>query len=121
MSRARHEMHDGHHMEHHKRAHGGGIGAIGKDESTKGEESYTAGDPDTEKEAKRRARGGKVHKGKAPRMVHGHMPHHHHNRPGRKRGGSMGADSHPMTEAAKLTEPEGMSGRTSNRVDREDD
>jgi hypothetical protein len=108
MSRARHEEHD------KKRAKGGGIGAM-NDKM----ESYTAGNPDTEKEAEKRARGGKVHKGKMPRMVHGSAPHHHGNRPGRKRGGSMGADSHPMTEASRLEAPEGMSRR--DGVDKEDD
>jgi hypothetical protein len=113
MSRARHEEHD----KKHERAKGGGIGAIGKVK----EESYAGTGSDTEKEAERRARGGKVHKGKMPMMMHGKAPKHHANRPGRKRGGSMGADSHPMTEASRLSEPQGMSGRTSNRVDREDD
>lgn len=110
MSRARHEE-----------AKGGGIGDIGMDGSMKGMESYTAGNPKVEKEAEKRARGGKVHKGKMPRMVHGSAPMHHGNRPGRKSGGSVGADSHPMTAASRLSEPEGMSGRTSNKVDREDD
>lgn len=117
MSRARHEKHD----MMHKRAKGGGVGEVGKDESMKGMESYTAGDPDTEKEADRRARGGgiKMKKGKMPHMVHGSAPRHHGNRPGRKGGGSVGADSHPMTQAAHLTPAEGMGGKYA--VDKRDD
>lgn len=107
MSRARHEE---------KRAKGGGIGDVGKVKT----ESYTAGDPDTEKEAEKRKRGGGVHKGKMPTMVHGSAPKHHGNRPGRKSGGSVGADSHPMTSAAKLSPPEGMSNRAGG-VDKMDD
>jgi hypothetical protein len=117
MSRARHEAKE--HKEEHKRAKGGALGGIGGVDDGKKTESYTAGDPDTEKEAERRKRGGGVHKGKMPTMVHGRMPHHHGNRPGRKRGGAMGADSHPMTEASKLEAPVGMSRR--DGVDKEDD
>lgn len=102
--------------DHEARAKGGGVGEVGPVKT----ESYTAGDPDTQKEAERRKRGGAVRKGKMPHMVHGSAPHHHGNRPGRKRGGSMGADSHPMTEAAKLTMPEGA-GRDYGKLDREDD
>ena len=107
-----------------KRARGGkadeGIGATGgPDGSTKGMEIRTAGDPDVVKEAERRKRGGGVHKGKMPTMVHGSAPRHHANRPGRKSGGSVGADSHPMTEAARLKGPEGLS--RDGGVDREDD
>ena len=109
MSRARHEE-----KEHEKRAKGGGIGAM-NDKM----ESYSGTGSDTEKEAERRARGGKVHKGKMPRMIHGSAPHHHGNRPGRKRGGSVGADSHPMTEASSLKMPEGLS--RSGGTDKEDD
>ena len=105
------------HKRKDRRAKGGGIGAVGAVK----EESYTAGDPKTEKEAEKRKRGGAVmKKGKMPHMVHGSAPHHHANRPGRKRGGSVGADSHPMTEAARLTMPEGMH-KDYGKLDREDD
>jgi hypothetical protein len=111
MSRARHEE-----MKHHeKRKDGGGIGGVGKVK----EESYAGTGSDTEKEAEKRKRGGSVKKGKMPHMVHGRMPHHHMNRPGRKRGGSMGADSHPMTEASRLEKPEGLNYDT--KVNKEDD
>lgn len=110
MSRARHEEKE------HKRAKGGGIGDVG---NVKADDYSGSGKPDVVKEAEKRARGGKVHKGKMPTMVHGRMPHHHENRPGRKRGGSVGADAHPMTSAARLEAPEGMSRR--DGVDKEDD
>lgn len=111
MSRARHEEHD----KKHHRAKGGGIGGVGEVKT----ESYEGTGSDTEKEAEKRKRGGAMHKGKMPTMVHGHKPRHHENRPGRKRGGSVGADSHPMTEAHKLSMPEGMS--RDGGVDKEDD
>lgn len=104
------------------RARGGetkGPGDIGEDGSTKGMESYTAGDPKVEKEAERRAKGGAIRREKMPRMVHGEAPRHHTNRPGRKSGWSIGADSHPMTEASRLKMPEGLS--RDGGVDREDD
>src|SRR5450755_1296796 len=102
MSRARHEEKE------KPRARGGAAGAGDIKENQK-VQSYAGTDSEVEKAAERRKRGGGVHKGKMPRMVHGNMPHHHENRPGRKRGGSVGADSHPMTEAATLKQPEGMS------------
>jgi hypothetical protein len=121
MSRARHEE--------HRRAKGDatkpdnddkgdtGIGGVADKKKT---ESYAGTGSDTEKEAERRKRGGGVHKGKMPHMVHGSAPRHHANRPGRKRGGAMGADSHPMTMASKLEQPEGMK-REGHTWDKEDD
>lgn len=105
------------------RARGGktekGPGDIGEDGSTKGMESYAGTGSDTEKEAERRAKGGALRKERMPRMIHGSAPHHNGNRPGRKSGGSVGADSHPMTEASRLKGPEGLS--RDGGVDREDD
>lgn len=111
MSRARHEVKT-------ERAKGGGIGAVGPVKT----ESYAGTGSETEKEAEKRKRGGKVtmRKGNMPHMVHGSAPKHHGNRPGRKSGGSVGADSHPMTAASKLSMAEGVS-RDSGKVDREDD
>jgi hypothetical protein len=104
------------------RARGGetkGPGDIGEDGSMKGMESYTAGKPKVEEEAERRAKGGAIRKERMPRMIHGSAPHHNGNRPGRKSGGSVGADSHPMTEASRLRGAEGLSRE--GGVDREDD
>lgn len=71
----------------HKRAHGGSI-------------------PDDEKEEmaelKKRARGGK-----APMHVAGAASKHHRlDRRGRKSGGSVGADTSPLTSASRLSAPE---------------
>jgi hypothetical protein len=108
--------HHGHPI-HHKRARGGGIGAT----EDKKEEIYSGGDSGTEREAaKERKHGGRKHGGKVPMHVAGHAAKHHRlDRPGRKRGGSVGADSHPMTEASKLTAAEGQSDNY--KLDREDD
>lgn len=104
MSRARH-------------AKGGGIGIIS--ETEKKPFSYSGTGSPTEKEALKRKSGGKVVKGNMPTMVHGKAPRHHGNRPGRKAGGSVGADTSPMTHASKLTHAEGMS--IGYKVDKEDD
>lgn len=134
------EKHTGrHHQLHHdmKRASGGGIGEVGKVK----EESYAGTGSDVEKEAERkrggrmkRARGGAVHK-REPMMVEGHKGGHRLDRPGRKRGGAVGADSKPFTSAHKLEAPEGMASNAygthlgkeaysspmSAKTDREDD
>lgn len=108
MSKHRHEAEK-------NRKRGGGVGAI----PTKvKEESYAGTGSDTEKEAERRARGGGVHKGRMPTMVHGNAPKHHRNRPGRRSGGSVGADAHPMTSASRL---EGREGERAEKLDKEDD
>jgi hypothetical protein len=104
--------------DHEARAKGGGVGAVPENEK---EESYAGTGSRTEKEAERRKRGGAVmRKGKMPHMIHGSAPRHHGNRPGRKGGGSVGADSHPMTEASRLSMPEGMH-KDYGKLDREDD
>lgn len=108
------------HMKHHKRAAGGGIG---DDDKKVKEESYAGTGSETEKEAERKKRGGRIHHGKVPMHVDGHKAAHHRlDRPGRKRGGAVGADSKPMTSAHNLTPPEGMKAQSMTaRTDREDD
>lgn len=65
-------------------------------------------------------RGGKVHHGSMPMHVDGKAPRHHRmDRPGRKRGGGIGADTSPMTAAARLTAPKGEHDQT--RTDARDD
>lgn len=106
-------------MKSTRRAKGGGVGAVPENAKA---ESYAGTGSRTEKEAERRAKGGavKMHKGRMPHMIAGHAPRHHGNRPGRKAGGSVGADSHPMTEASRLSAPEGMH-KDYTKLDREDD
>jgi hypothetical protein len=98
MSRARHSS-------------GGGIGAVPDNVKV---QNMGGADSNTAKEAERRKRGGAV-KGKMPMMVHGGAPKHHGNRPGRKSGGAVGADSSPMTQASRLTSPEGLSRDASDK------
>lgn len=106
--------HHGHPM-HHKRARGGGIG----DTPDEKPEVYEGGASGTAREADRKKRGGAAMK-KGPMHVDGHASRHQRlDRRGRKRGGSVGADSHPMTEAANLTRAEGQNDNV--RLDREDD
>ena len=65
-------------------------------------------------------RGGKVHHGSMPMHVDGKAPRHHRmDRPGRKRGGGIGADTSPMTAAARLTAPKGEHDQT--KTDARDD
>ncbi len=66
-------------------------------------------------------RGGGVHHGSMPMHVDGKAPRHHRmdRMPGRKRGGGIGADTSPMTAAARLTAPSGASMQT--RTDKRDD
>lgn len=105
------------HPIHHKRADGGGV----KDPKGEGhddyrdykgkEESYAGTGSDTEKEAEeRRKNGGKrANGGKAPALAVGGSPSRtlRMDRRGRKRGGSVGADMHPLTSANKLSEADG--------------
>jgi len=98
MSRARH-------------AKGGGVGAVPENEKA---QVYAGAGSNVVKEAERRAKGGML-KGKMPTMVHGSAPKHHGNRPGRKSGGAVGADAHPMTSASRLSSPEGLSRDASEK------
>jgi hypothetical protein len=87
------------HPIHHKRARGGGIG---DDEKAPKEEVYEGAGSRTEAEAKKRARGGK-----APMHVAGAASKHLRlDRRGRKSGGSVGADTSPLTSASRLSAPE---------------
>lgn len=70
------------HKKHHK-ASGGKI-------------EVDSGEPEVIKEAEEKKKGGKV-LGK----MHGKMPHHRLDRPGRKRGGRVGADTSPLSSAHK--------------------
>jgi hypothetical protein len=119
-----------HEHEHHKRARGGGIGEVDQNDDTKteGMEVYSgAGSKTIEKANKRKAggaiparkRGGKVHKKEPMHVEGGKMMRHRMDRPGRKRGGSIGADTSPLTEAARLTPAEGQ--KSGFRIGKGDD
>src|SRR5580658_6481592 len=123
---ASHEGHSGHPI-HHKRARGGGVAnergdedaeelGEGHEDARKGTmkaEVYAGKGSNTEKEAERRKNGGKraaggkvATKPKLPALAVGGAPSRHirMDRRGRKRGGSVGADSHPLTEASRMKE-----------------
>ena len=81
-----------------------GVNDAKKDKSPS--EVYAGKGSDVVKEAKKRADGGKVDGEAGPRRM---------DRPGRKRGGRIGADTSPLSSAARIKEP---AGRT---YDREND
>ncbi len=132
------------HPIHHKRARGGGVGDEGEGHEDDREdkppsEVYAGKGSRTEEEANRRKRGGKRADGgkapapaakpivaktapKMPALAVGGTPSRHirMDRRGRARGGSVGADSHPLTEASKMTEAEGEKRHYSS-LDPEDD
>jgi hypothetical protein len=62
-------------------------------------------------------RGGKVHHGSMPMMIEGKGAKHRLDRPGRKGGGAVGADTSPMTAASRLTAPPGVHNKTPDRED----
>lgn len=67
------------------------------------------GNPNVIKEAEERKKGGRAkrkHGGKSVEMHMGHKAHHRLDRPGRKRGGRIGADKSPLSSAHNATAPE---------------
>lgn len=61
------------------------------------------GNPYVEEEAKEKKHGGRAkHMGK----MHGHISRHRLDRPGRKRGGRVGADKAPLSSAAAKSSPD---------------
>lgn len=58
--------------------------------------AYAGGSSGTAKDAKKRKRGGAVTGGKTAMRL---------DRPGRQRGGRVGADTAPLTHAADVTQP----------------
>ncbi len=59
---------------------------------------YAGADSNVAKEAEEKKHGGKVHKKKGGH-VHGHMAKKRLDKPGRKRGGAVGADMKPLSTA----------------------
>jgi hypothetical protein len=71
-----------------------------------------SGNPDVIKEAedkegsyesgeKEKKKGGRVKRARGGMAMHGHSPKHRMDRPGRKRGGAVGADRSPLSTAHK--------------------
>ena len=99
--------------EHHHAAHmkDGKHHAKGGRIKVDGVEAYDGGgDPAVEEEAEKKKRGGRAKHAKGGH-VEGHKPKHHLGRkaPGRKRGGRVGADLSPLTEAHKSSSAPGPS------------
>ncbi len=84
------------HMHAKKRASGG---------ATK-PEFYAGAGSNVAKEAEEKKHGGKV-KRKHGGTVHGHHAKHRLDRPGRKRGGAVGADMRPLSSAYRETNAKG--------------
>lgn len=93
MAHHRHRVHEKHKDEKEKRARGGKA------------DFYAGGESNVAKEAEEKKRGGKVHMKKRGGKEMGHMEGHHAkkrmDRPGRKRGGGVGADMKPLSSASK--------------------
>lgn len=100
MSRARHKHEAG--------------GVVDKDESPK--EVYAGKGSHVEEEADERKDGGKVGhkrmKHKDGGCIEGHAGKRRLDRPGRKRGGGVGSDMHPLSSASKITNAEGHDADT---------
>lgn len=91
--------------EHHKRHHRARGGAEhGEMKPPKGND-FAGGESYVAKEAGMK-KGGVAHKKHHRSMeMHGAAAHKRLDRPGRKRGGGVGADAHPLSSAANLTAP----------------
>lgn len=93
---------------HKKRAYGG---SVEKDEGSK--DVYAGGGSNVAKEADERKHGGKVkakggkHEAKHLGKIDGGKARLRLDRPGRKRGGRVGADSAPLSSAAKTSDASG--------------
>jgi len=99
-------------MKGHKkhRAYGG---VVDKDEPAK--DAYAGGESNVRKEANEKAAGGrvgrkfggKIDSGKDLGKIEGKAAKMHLGRPGRKSGGRVGADSSPLSSAAKTSNAPG--------------
>jgi hypothetical protein len=88
-----------------KRASGG---VVPKDESPK--DVYAGADSNVKKEADERKDGGRVKKKKEMGKVDGKKSKMRLDRPGRKSGGRVGADSSPLSSAARVSERDDKEG-----------
>jgi len=97
-----HEKRHAAHLSHHKRYKGGRIPADGMEAGEGG------GNPHVEEEAEEKKKGGRAKHRKHGGHVDGHKGHHRmdHHRPGRKRGGRVGADTSPLSSAHNIGSPE---------------
>lgn len=63
------------------------------------------GNPAVFSDLRERKRGGRVDEGKSAGKVAGDLSRHRLDRPGRKRGGRVGADMSPLSSAHKTSSP----------------
>lgn len=109
MSRARHEMRE-------KRAEGGKIDVKPR--------PYNAEGSEVVKEAEEKNAGGRTGAKKKHAEAEGMMAKRRLDRPGRKRGGGIGADTSPLSTAARVKNAEGhdaTEGNAADNVDEKDD
>ena len=90
--------HGHHHGKHHKKG-GGRIGIVASGNKDVVEEAKE--DKDGDETGFERKRGGKVKKKKEKHAMDGKEPKHRMDRPGRKRGGAVGANTSPLSTAHK--------------------
>ena len=83
-------------------------GVVPKDESPK--DVYAGASSNVRKEADERRDGGRVKKAKEMGKVEGKKAKMRLDRPGRKSGGRVGADSSPLSTAAKTSGPSDKEG-----------
>lgn len=88
--------------------------AGGKIEPAIKPKAYNAEGSNVEKEADEKKRGGKVKKMRRGGHVEGMHGKKRLDRPGRKRGGSVGADMHPLSTASKITNASGHKATEGN-------
>lgn len=89
-----------------KMKHRASGGVVDKDPSPK--DVYAGRESNVAKEADERKRGGRVKKAKEMGKVEGKKAKMRLDRPGRKRGGRVGADRSPLSEAAKVSNPDNV-------------
>lgn len=110
--------HKGHVMHHHGKKKGGAV-EEGMDESKDPgpTDVYTGKDSPTVHEAEKRKKGGRAHK-KHGGHVDGHKSHERLDRHPRAKGGRMGAEFRPMSEANRTTERPGAAMEAKDIGDR---
>lgn len=114
---ASHEAHhNAHHVEHHHHYKDGGPiehDQVKHQPRARGGRSRldmkVSGNPDVFQEAAEKKKGGRTkkhHEKKAAMKMEGKHPRHRMDRPGRKKGGRVGADSAPLSTAHKTSKTE---------------
>lgn len=85
------------------------------------EKEAEAGEEGENEELHKGGRKKRKHGGKLEHEVAGHHGKKRFDRPGRKRGGAVGANSHPLSSAAKIKDAEEHRARDGNAADDRED